>query len=126
MLYTESNKSRWLTSKWWLDFLETNNKLSLKINLKESSITRKKTWIDKSVSKSELLVFLSNISINNDYTLDKYTINYLYDILKEGSKNITNKDIMLLNEYRLKQGFQPLDNQDILDMMSNLTKLMLN
>ena len=69
----DSNKSRWLTSKWWLDFLDTNIKLSLQVNFKESSISRKKKWIDKSVSKSQLLCYLSDISLNNDYTLDQYT-----------------------------------------------------
>jgi len=123
---TESNKSRWITSKWWLDFLETNKKLSLKVNLKESSITRKKMWLDKSVSKSELLVYLSNLSLNNDYTLDKYSINYLVDILKEGSKNITSRDISLINEYRIKCGYQPLSDKDLIDLLSNLMRLSLN
>lgn len=121
--YCESNKSRWKTSKWWLDFLETNKKLSLQINIKESSISRKKTWLNDSVSKTELLVYLSNLSLSNDYSIDKYSISYLYDLLKEGSKKVTSKDLLLVNEHRVKSGLIPLSKKDLIDMLSNLVKL---
>ena len=123
---TESNKSRWNTSKWWLDFLNTNKKLSLKINIKECDITTKKKWINKSVSKSELLVYLSELSIKNDFSLDNYSLNYLLNILKEGGKKITTKDLSLVNETRLKSGLQPLDYNDLLDILSNVSNYLLN
>lgn len=118
--YTESNKSRWNTSIWWLDFLDTNKKLSLKINIKESDITTKKQWISKSVSKSELLVYLSELSINNNISLDNYSLNYLIDILKEGSKRLSVKDMSLVNESRIKNGLQPFEDKDFIDVINNL------
>ena len=122
---TESNKSRWTTSQWWLDFLDTNKKLSLKVNKKLSNITTKKKWIDESVSKSELMVYLSDISKNNDFSLDSYSIQHLCDLLKKGFTKINIKDLSMINEYRCQKGLIPLTDKDLIDLINSVSNLVL-
>lgn len=122
---TETNKSRWNTSSWWLDFLDTNTKLSLKVNKKLSNITRKKKWLEDSVSKSELMVYLSDISKDNDFSLDNYTLNHLYDLLKKGFIKIQSKDLLMINEYRIEKGLIPLKDSDLIDLLNSVSKLVL-
>lgn len=119
---TESNKSRWNTSQWYLDFLETNKKLSLKVNKKLSDITRKKKWIEDSVSKSELMVYLSDVSKDNGFSLDKYSVQHLYDLLKKGFTKIQTKDLSMINEYRIQKGLIPLEEKDLIELINSVSK----
>jgi len=47
------------TSLWWLEYLERVDKLKFNFKYKESDITRKRNWIENSVSKTQLQVILS-------------------------------------------------------------------
>lgn len=122
--YTESNRSRWITSSWWLDFLETNKKLSLKVNLKESSIVSKKRWLNDSVSKSQFMVYVSDL-VKDTYTIDMLSSNYIYSILKEGFSKIKDKDMKVINEFRINNGLQPLNKEDLKDIVSNVSSLLI-
>lgn len=122
--YTESNRSRWITSSWWLDFLETNKKLSLKVNLKESSIVSKKRWLNDSVSKSQFMVYVSDL-VKDTYTIDMLSSNYIYSILKEGFSKIKDKDMKVINEFRINNGLQPLNKEDLKDIVSNVSLLLI-
>lgn len=122
--YTESNRSRWITSFWWLDFLETNKKLSLKVNLKESSIVSKKRWLNDSVSKSQFMVYVSDL-VKDTYTIDMLSSNYIYSILKEGFSKIKDKDMKVINEFRINNGLQPLNKEDLKDIVSNVSSLLI-
>lgn len=122
--YTESNRSRWITSSWWLEFLETNKKLSLKVNLKESSIVSKKRWLNDSVSKSQFMVYVSDL-VKDTYTIDMLSSNYIYSILKEGFSKIKDKDMKVINEFRINNGLQPLNKEDLKDIVSNLSSLLI-
>lgn len=122
--YTESNRSRWITSSWWLDFLETNKKLSLKVNLKESSIVSKKRWLNDSVSKSQFMVYVSDL-VKDTYTIDMLSSNYIYSILKEGFSKIKDRDMKVINEFRINNGLQPLNKEDLKDIVSNVSSLLI-
>lgn len=122
----ESNRSRWNTSSWWLDFLKSNEKLSLKVNVKESSIIRKQRWLKDSVSKSEFMVYISDIIKDENYSIDLFSSNYLYVLLRDGYSKITSKDLQMINEYRLKNGFQLLEMSDLEDIMHWLSKIILS
>ena len=121
---TESNRSRWQTSSWWLDFLETNKKLSLKVNLKESSIVKKQRWLCDSVSKSEFMVYVSDL-VKEDYSIDILSSNYIFNLLKDGFNKINSNDLRLINEYRINNGLQPFTYNDLEDISSSISSLIL-
>lgn len=119
---TESNKSRWVTSQWWLDYLETNKKLSLGVNIKESSITCKRKWLNTSVSKTNFMVYVSDL-VKQDMSIDIGTSDYLYDFLKYGEKKITKKDLDKINDYRIVNGLEPLTLGDLETISESVSKL---
>ncbi|MDD4001087.1 MAG: replication initiation factor domain-containing protein, partial [Bacilli bacterium] len=122
----DSNKTRWSTSKWWLDFLETNKKLSLDINLKEASLVSKKQWLKDTVSKTEFMVFCADL-VKENMSIDMISSNYIYNQLKSGFSKLllSDKDISIINEYRLVQGLQPLNREDLYDIMQAVKQLLL-
>lgn len=98
--YTETNKSRWVIQKWWLDFLDHVEKIQFQSINVESSISRSRDWLIHSVSHTNLKVLLSEY----DLSADDYSCKLIYEMLKTGSKFITDRDIQLINESRYKSG----------------------
>ncbi len=117
-------KTRWKTSQWWLDFLETNKKLSLDINIKESSIVAKKKWLSETVSKSEFMVYVSDLK-KDGINLDLNSSDYIYQHLKGGFNRLlgSEKDLIKINEYRLIEGLTPLTRNDLFEIINRLEKL---
>lgn len=103
---TDSNKWRWSTANWWLDYLENINKIKFVPLNFESSITKKRAWIEKSVEKSNAMCFFS--SYNPNIPLDEYLKEYFIDMLFRGVDKFEDKDVQSINIHRLshkKDGF---------------------
>lgn len=107
---SDSNKSRWFTCDWWLNFCDNVNSLRLLSLPYETSISKKTGWIHNTVSKSEFSVLISNIP---NLTSDFVSSEFIYNILVTGSDKITEKDLQFINEYRLSRGYNPLTLDDI-------------
>lgn len=120
---TDVNRSRWTTSQWWLDFLSTTKQLSLCKARKESDITTKKKWLDTSVSKTQLLYLLSCYEPNTD--IDNFTLSYLLDNLLKGNKKLTNKDKKMINDYRITNKYNPINNSDIENYLNTLYNIII-
>lgn len=116
---SDTNKARWPISKWWLDFLNTTDKLQLsKINV-ETSITKKANWLKGQVSKTDFEVFIS--SIPNLDIVDNITLEYVYSKLSNGRAKINNKSLILINEYRTKNNMSLVDF-DVINSFMNTIK----
>lgn len=107
---SDSVKSRWPVKKWWLDFLDHVSKIQFQsINI-ESSITKSRRWLLDSVSHTNFKVFLSELS---DISADDSTSKFLFEFLKNGYKNITDKDMQEINYMRIRSGLLPLNRRDL-------------
>ena len=71
------------------------------------------------------MVYLSDISKDNDFSLDNYTIQHLYDLLKKGFTRIQSKDLSMINEYRIQKGLIPLNDNDLIDLLNSVSKLII-
>lgn len=113
----DSNKSRWNTSKWWSDYLENLDNIELSVLSVESSITKKKAWIDKATSKSQLMVYLSKL---DNVTLDSHSSEFIKNVLLNGLDNITDKDLQLINDDRLKNKLPLFSKKQIEDYVRDI------
>lgn len=116
------NKSRWATSSWWLAYLENIEALKLSTLNPENSITRKKDWIDKSVSKSNLMVLMASLDL---IRMDNLSSNYILELLQNGIKTIDLKDLQLINDYRIKSGLDRITMQELKDYVRDLKDVIL-
>lgn len=73
----------------------------------EPSLSKKRQWLEKSVSHSNLMVILADLD-----SIDRsmITSNFIKNMILDGYKRINNKDLQLINEHRLK------NNQSIITM----------
>lgn len=115
-------KCKWDTAKWWLDYLENIDKLKLSTKNPERSITRKKAWIDKSVSKSYLQVLISTM---NNISLDNHSSSFIKDVLINGVENITDKDIEMINDYRISNKLLPITKEQLYDYIRDIKDVLL-
>lgn len=118
----DSNKSRWPIVSWWSDFTDNVCRLRLSSLPLETSISKKKSWLNYSVSKSEFAVLVSNIP---NLTSDKISIEFLYNMFILGSDKIKDKDLQFINEYRESKGFNPLTLDDIDDFVRSIKDVLL-
>lgn len=116
----DSNKSRWRVADFWLEFTDNIGKIRLsRINL-ESSIVKKKDWLFHSISKSQLMVLLSeldNIKIDGDVS------EFLLRMLKYPTDKISDKDIQLINDYRYKTHKDLITREQILDYLEDIKEV---
>lgn len=110
------NRSRYPVKEWWLEFLNTTEKVQLSQVNVESTLTKKRNWIMNSVSRSNFMLFLSTLDLSND----KFTSQYLYNLLKEGSSKIENKDLQFINDYRIKCNLQPFTIEDVESLLNEI------
>lgn len=71
------------------------------------------------------MVYLSDISKDNDFSLDSYSMEHLYDLLKKGFTRIQAKDLSMINEYRIQKGLIPLTDNDLIDLINSVSKLII-
>lgn len=101
----DSKKNRWPLAKWYNAYLENIDKLKFLPPMLEPSITKKKSWIVNSTSKSNFMVLASEL---DNSKLDDNTLDYIFAYLQQGFERITDKDMQTINNYRLSKKMQPI------------------
>ena len=113
----DTNKSRRESADWWLNFLGDVHKVKLANKSSDTSITKKIQWINDSTSKSQLMVYIAEL---DKLKLDNLTNDYLLGVLKEGTDKITDKDINLINDHRIKNKLVPFKKSEIYDYLKSI------
>lgn len=113
----DSNISRRETVKWWSYFLEDCSKLKLSSRSSERRITKIHNWLLNMTSKSNFMVYLSELHTTN---LDNISIDLMYELILKGSENIKDKDLQIINDYRISKKMQPLTKSDIYEYVEKI------
>lgn len=116
----DSNKSRWPVAEFWEDFTNNLDKIKLsRINI-ENTISKKKDWLFHSMSKSNLMVLLSEL---DNIETDDFTSDYLLRLLRFPCKKLTDKDIQFINDERYKNHKEPIDREQIYDYLEDIKQV---
>lgn len=115
--FKDKNLSRRSTVKWWSEFVDYNNKFKIASKSSETSITKKYNWLLSSVSKSEMLVYFAKL---NNFKLDSLSTDLLFNMLTRGLENVEDKDIMMINNERIKNKLEPVTKGEMLDYLQSL------
>lgn len=113
----DSNISRRKTADFWFNFIGNNKKLKLSTKSRESDIVTKYNWLLESTSRTQLMVYLSKL---HNISLDTISIDLVYKFLTKGIETLKDKDIQLINDYRIKNKLVPLSKKEILDYIQDL------
>lgn len=119
---TDSNKSRWETATWWTAYCNNVERIQLSSLPYDTSISKKQSWLDSTVSKSEFSVLVSNIP---NLTSDYISSEFVYNLFISGSNKIKDKDLQYINEYRLSRGYNPLSLDDINTFIESIKDVLL-
>lgn len=119
---TDTRKSRWKRKEFWNRYLDNVEKSRLTSIPIETSIVKKKAWIDNTVSRSEFAVLLSSLE---NLELDDKTSSYFYDLLKMGYSRFEEKDLMMINEYRVQNNMSVITMQEIEDFIKDIKSVIL-
>lgn len=109
---SDDNKWRWETAQWWTDYLENMNKIKFVPATLETSISRKKNWINDSTSKSAFMCLIADLP---NLAVDDHTTDYLYQYFQLGFDKIKDKDLQLINTYRISKGKLPIEREQMED-----------
>ncbi len=118
----QKQRCRWTNKSWWQDFLNTTDKIKFQNRPIEYSIVNKRKWLDRVASRSQLAVLLSTIQ---DLSLDTITTNYLYEYFKGSLDKLNEKDIEIINEYRVKNNLIPISYDEIKDYISDIKDILI-
>lgn len=90
----DSNKSRWATCEWWLDFIGATEKLKLSLPKEERTLDDIKEWWDKFVSPMTAVILLAE---TEEGEIDGY--NWLMDSIARGEMKLKghHKRLIMLN-----------------------------
>lgn len=88
---TDSNKRRWKVSSFWNDFLEGIEPQRLTTALPDRSILKTASWFKGQVSKSYIMMELAFYGLRDEWK---------DEMLKEGMKKLTSRDLEIIAEYR--------------------------
>lgn len=119
---TDNNKGRWKTSKWWLEFIDNIEKLQLAPVKVYNSIHKKKVWLNETVSKTQLMVLISTL---DNIKIDNLSTNFILDMLKGSINKLKEKDLLLINDYRLENDLIPLTIEDIENYIRSIKDVLL-
>ena len=118
---TDSKKSRWKISCWWSKFLENIDVIKLASPKIYTSIEKKKEWLKDDVSKTQLMCLLGELDIKSD----KNSLELILNLLKLGVTKIKDKDVQMINDFRLEHGLSPLKKEEIEDYIRSLKDVIL-
>lgn len=119
---TDSNKSRWSIAPWWSAYLQRVGKVQLtSINI-ESNLIKKKEWLHRTVSRSQFQVFVANL---DNIDSDCITTDYIREILLDGCKRINDKDLQMINDYRLKHNLPLITHDQIRALTDNIKEVLI-
>lgn len=107
---SDKTRSRWSYQVWWSNFLDNAKKIPFQSRPIEFSITRKKNWLDKSVSFSNFCVLIADLP---DIKQDKESSKYLYNMFLTGADKLTDKELQYINEYRLAKGLNSFTKEEL-------------
>ena len=108
----DTNNRRWETAQWWTDYLENMNKIKFVPATLETSISRKKNWINDSTSKSAFMCLIADLP---NLAVDDHTTDYLYQYFQLGFDKIKDKDLQSINTYRISKGKLPIEREQMED-----------
>lgn len=77
----DKNKSRWKTKQYWLNIINTTEKLSLTTRPEERTLEDMKSWVEKQVSTTLATIVLA----------EGGSVDFLYEQITEGSKKLKEK-----------------------------------
>lgn len=118
----DSNKSRLETVSWWNDFLDNVEDLQLMNPKVFSTIQKKKVWIDGSVSKSQFMVYCSQLETTKLTPIDE---EYFRKQLELGCNKITTRDLNMINQERINNNLLPFTEDDVKDILRGLKDMIL-
>lgn len=94
----DSNKSRWDTSEWWLQFVGKNAKRTLTLPKTEHTMDRSKKWINNTVAPTLAMIILSTCDDNGlsgwDFVVEQIIL---------GEARMTNQQQKMLDDYNNQQ-----------------------
>lgn len=105
-----TRKERVKTASWWLKFLNKCDNIKLTNPKVYTTIEQKKKWLNKNVSKTQLMVYLSELET---VTLLEKEQDYFLNQLLYGCHKITIKELREINDTRIKSCLLPLTIEDI-------------
>lgn len=114
---SDSNIRRRPTATFWSDFISSNKKIQLSRRSRERDISRIYNWLLTDTSKSNLMVYFSTLP---NIKLDTLSIDLIYNLLLSGSKNIKDKDIQLINDYRINNSLVPFSKEQLFDYIQDM------
>lgn len=118
----DTNKSRCKRKDFWNRYLDNVEKSRLTSIPIETSIVKKKAWIDNTVSKSEFAVLISHL---DNLDLDDKMCNYFYELLKSGYARLEENDLYMINEYRIQNNLGVVTMEQIEDFIKDLQGVLL-
>lgn len=118
----DSNISRISSALFWTDFLENVDSLKLNKYLPESSITKKANWLKNSVSKTNFMVYISQL---DNLSVDEITSDYLLNFLNYGSDKFCYKDLLTINDYRRSHKLEPFTFDQVIDYINDIKEVAL-
>lgn len=113
----DSNKSRRKDAVWWTNYLENVESLKLTNYLPESTITRKKAWVYDITSKSQLMVFMSEL---DNIKQTDFGYGYLVNLFQKGSDRLNQKDLKMINDERIKNKLEPMTSAELKSYLDSL------
>ncbi len=118
---TDYTKSRWKTAKWWNKFLDNIDVIKLASPKIYTSIEKKKEWLKDDVSKTQLMCLLGELDIKSDNN----SLELILNLLKLGVTKIKDKDVQMINDFRLDHNLNPLKKEEIEDYIRSLKDVIL-
>lgn len=92
---TDKNKRRRPTVQWWIDYISTKQKTSLKYTREKPTLKKAEKYLDKQVAKSLAKVYKAKeLSSGSDEA-----VAYILKLLEEGEKKLTDKDMVEIEQY---------------------------
>lgn len=111
---SDSNKWRRDTCSWWLDYLDSVEKLHLSTITIESDITKKRKWLMTSTPKTTLQILLSEV---DTFNVDEVLFDLILKILDIGIDKLDKKSLELVNNYRQKHNLDIISYEDICNLI---------
>lgn len=108
----KSDKFRMKNANWWDEFVNQAQKVDINRLTKQSSIQKKKDWIDLSVTKTLAMVFLADYDFmtNDDFS----------ELLANGINKLKTMNIDQINEYRIEKGASVLTQKDLMTIQKKV------
>lgn len=99
---SSSQKTRWKTCKFWLDFLNESEKLSISNKAVQSSIQQKIDYMENYMSK----IFAMCMVCDNSFTRN---------LAKQGLKKINDYDLSVINSFLMSNNMRIITRKDLDD-----------